>query len=369
MLKSRIVCLAAVALLPAISSAGGLPDGLGWHELPNTKIRPLCPSDEQYPGISGNTGCKSVMIAWSGAAFDIGGNRLLINGGGHADYAGNEVYELDLDTRVMRRINAPSHPVRDGCLAGNNSTYADGRPVSRHTYNHLAYIEDQDLMFLYGGSRWRCGYFGSDTWTFDPAQDQWVARDNADAPEGTYGLSVSRDPLTGLLWARDDFTLRAYDPATHHWQLRSSASDIGMSDTRSGVVDPVRGRYFLYTMVSRTLYHYEIRDTAPILTIVSRPAPTCSFMDGNAAGWVHDPKQDRLVAWNGGDTVHLLDPDTATCTTLTFPGGPAANEQGTYGRFAYSPQDDVFVTCNSIDTNCSILRLRPGDGLFANGFE
>ena len=135
------------------------------------------------------------------------------------------------------------------------------------------------------------------------------------------------------------------------------------------MIDPIRGRYFLYTAANRTLYHYDIRSSAQMLTIVSRPAPTCAFMDDDAAGWTYDPRQDRLVAWNGGDTLHILNADTAICTTLTIPGGPVAPEQGTYGRFAYSPQDDVFVTCNDIDTNCHILRLRPSDALFAHGFE
>ena len=46
-----------------------------------------------------------------------------------------------------------------------------------------------------------------------------------------------------------------------------------------------------------------------------------------------------------------------------------ANVPNPYGAIAYSPQDDVFVTCNDIDTNCHILRLRPSDALFAHGFE
>lgn len=359
----------ALALSPVAASAQGLPLTVGWHALPDTRLRPHCPSAAQYPGITGGTGCDSVTIAWSGAAFDIEGNRLLINGGGHADWAGNEVYELDLDTRTMRRLNAPSYPLRDGCVAGTNSTYADGRPVSRHTYNHLAYIAEQDLLFLFGGSRWQCGFLGNDSWTFDPALDRWTARSNADAPRGDFGLAIARDPVTGLLWARDSLNVFAYDPQVHRWQRRSGNNDLSLSNYRSGVVDPNRGRYYLYTTASRTLLHYDIRSSSTALNIVSTPAPTCAFMDNDAAGWVHDPQLDRLVAWDGGDTVHILDPDSASCTTLQFPGGPTAPVQGTYGRFAYSPQDDVFVTCNDIDDNCHILRLRAGDGLFGNGFE
>jgi hypothetical protein len=310
-----------------------------------------------------------VTIAWSGAAFDVDGNRLLINGGGHADWAGNEVYELDLDTQAMRRLNNPSYPLRDGCAAGTNSTYADGRPVSRHTYNHLAYIEEQDLMFLFGGSRWECGFFGADTWTFDPALDLWTARSNTDAPNGDFGLSIVRDSATGLLWARDTYNVYSYDPAMHRWQRRSGNDDLALSSYRSGVFDPLRGRYYLYTTAARTLHHYDVRSSTANLAITSRPAPTCSFMDREGAGWAYDPQSDRLVAWNGGNTVHLLDPDTAACTTQSFVGGPTAPDQGTYGRFAYSPREDAYVSCNDIDENCRILRLRSGDGVFANGYE
>lgn len=358
----------AVAFAPTLC-AGGLPEGIGWHEIPNTRIRPHCPTEAQYPGIIGGAGCDSVTSAYSGAAFDINGNRLLISGGGHFDWGGNEVYELDLDTQVMRRLNAPSYPLRDGCVSGTNGTYADGRPVSRHTYNHLAYIDEQDLLFLFGGSRWQCGFFGADTWTYSPSQDQWVARSNASAPNGDFGLSIVRDPVTGLLWARDSLHVYAYNPATQSWQQRSGNSDIALGNYRSGVIDPVQGRYYLYTAGNFTLHHYDIRSAGTMLSIVSFPAPTCAFMSNNAAGWVYDPLQDRLVAWNGGNTVHVLDPATASCTTLSFPGGPSAHEQGTYGRFAYSPSDDVFVTCNDIDENCYILRLRGGDALFADDFE
>lgn len=365
----RLVIAPALLLVSGACVAGGLPSAVGLHALPGTRIRPHCPAEAQYPGITGGNGCDSVTEAWSGAAFDAGGNRLLINGGGHADWAGNEVYELDLDTITMRRLNAPSHPLRDGCVAANNGTYADGRPVSRHTYNHLAYLEAQGLLLLFGGSLWYCGFFGRDTWTYDPATDTWTARSDADAPRADYGLSIVRDPATGLVWARDSLNVYAYDPVAHRWQRRSGTGDLALSNARSGVFDATRGRYFLYTTAARTLHHYDVRASSGLLTLVSRPAPTCTFMDRDGAGWAYDPRADRLVAWNGGDTVHLLDPETATCTSVQFPGGPAAHPQGTFGRFAYAPRDDVFVTCNDIDADCRILRLRPGDGLYSDGFE
>ena len=91
-------------------------------------------------------------------------------------------------------------------------------------------------------------------------------------------------------------------------------------------------------------------------------------MDTYAAGWDYDPQLDRLVAWSGGDSVQLLDPDTRGCTTVSHPGGPAAITQGTFGRFRYSTRSQVFVTCNDVDDNCYALRLSPSTLLFADGF-
>ncbi len=362
---SAAIAGAAIAM-NAAAVAQVIPPGLGWHELPNTRLRPHCPSDAQYPGIYGNSGCASVTGAWGGAAFDAVGNRLLIMGGGHGDWAGNEVYELDLDTIVMRRINNPSYPLRDGCIAGNGSTYADGRPVSRHTYNHLEWLPTQNLMFLYGGSRWQCGYLGDDTWTFDPALDLWTPRSNANAPDGNFSLSVVRDPVSGLLYARDVYHLHSYNPATHTWSQRSTDADIAVNSYKSAVIDPVRRRYYFYVAENRVLHSYDITNTTAQLTVTSTPAPSCAFMDRDAAGWQYDPVLDRLVAWNGGNTVHILDATNATCTTQEIPGGPTATNTGTYGRFRYSPVSGAYVSCNGIDDNCYALRL--SDRIFADGF-
>ena len=109
--------LAAGMILACVASTAiaGSP-ALGWQEIPNTRIRPLCPLPNADPGEFGV--CQSVTGAWSGGAFDSQRNRLYILGGGHADYAGNEVYMLDVNLLQLSRLNEPSFPVRDGCVDG-----------------------------------------------------------------------------------------------------------------------------------------------------------------------------------------------------------------------------------------------------------
>lgn len=295
---SRTAMLTAMLLGGASSQAASLPVGLGWHELPNTRLRAYCPSESVYPDIGGGSHCAAVTGAWSGAVFDAAGNRLLIHGGGHSDWGGNEIYELDLDTVAMRRINEPSYPVRDGCAFGG--TNPDGRPVARHTYNNIEYLPVQNLMFLYGGSRWSCGYFGDDTWTFNPATDTWTARSNVNAPRGEFSLSIVRDPVSGLLYARDTNNLYSFNPANFSWSKRSADNDLSVNSYKAGVIDPLRRRYFFYVAGTRSLNSYDISNPTVQLTMTTTAVPTCSFMDQDAAGWEYDPTLDRLVAWNGG---------------------------------------------------------------------
>ncbi len=369
MIIHRLQCLLGGFVLAMLGStgdlrAGSLPQGPGWHELPNTALRPHCPSEAMYPGISGGSGCAGV-IGYSGASFDAARNRLLIQGGGHFDWGGNEVYELDLDTVEMRRLNAPSYPLRDGCLFGG--TYADGRPVSRHTYNQLEYLPEQDRVFMFGGSRWSCGFLSDDTWTYDTDTDQWFAHPGTVQPRPAFSLSIVHDPVSGLLYARDANNVFSYDPQTQAWTKRSNDNDLAVNDYKSGVIHPGLRRYFFFVAGSRVLHSYDISSTTAQLSLTSTPTPSCAFMDSDAVGWNYDPELDRLVAWRGGNEVYLLDASTSTCSLRTISGGPTA-ATWIYGRFRYSTQSRVHVSCNRIDDNCYILRLADVD-IFSNGFE
>lgn len=369
---STLGMLREVALIALIASAAdvllgaGIPSALGWHELPDTRIRPVCPPPAQYPEIQGVEGCAAVTEDWSGGVLDAVQDRLYVNGGGHGGYAGNEWYALDLGTLTMSRINEPSTPVRDGCLF--DGTYADGRPVSRHTYAHLAFLPGSRRILLVGGSRWQCGYFIGDAWTFDPAADVWTARSYADGPHVGFGLSLAVDPGNGLVYAHDDYDLYSYDPAADQWTRRSDNAQ-GPGDDKSGVIDPVRHRYVYYAAGDSTLYWYDVSSPTGMLTRQSGATTDCTFMAHYAAGWEYDPVLDRLVAWTGGDSVQLLDPDARSCTTVTHAGGPAAVANGTFGRFRYSPRSQVYVTCNDVDDNCFALRLSPSTAIFVDGFE
>src|SRR6185295_4835097 len=98
-----------------------------WFAAPNTKIRPLCPTT------TGN--CANVIGAWSGGAFDPVHNQMLIFGGGHGDYSGNEVYAFQLSSLSWVRLTDPSPDSYK-----SQDPLPDGKPVSRHSYDGLSYV-------------------------------------------------------------------------------------------------------------------------------------------------------------------------------------------------------------------------------------
>jgi hypothetical protein len=80
----------------------------------------------------------------------------------------------------------------------------------------------------------------------------------------------------------------------------------------------------------------------------------------SAPGWAYYPVRKQFVEWAGGNTVYFYDPDTDSCTSTTYAGGPGAPQnEGTYGRFRYFPQLGVFVVANSMGQDFFSLRLDP----------
>ena len=336
---------------------GGIPSTLGWFQIPSTKLRSVC-ADGVFPEVRGNTGCASVTLAWSGGVMDTARNRLVMWGGGHTDYAGNEVYALDLNTLTLSRLNDPSTPVRDGCT--NGGIYADGRPSSRHSYNHVAYLPNQDAMFAWGGSQWQCGNDGADAWLFNFPDLSWTKKSSTNGPRGgIFASPVSYDQNTDLVYVFDWSDLRSFNPSTNTWSRRSSASISG--GAAAAVIDPVRKKYFFGVAgLGTSLHWYDVSSATALVAHQSQPTVGCAgFLGSERVGMEYDPVQDRIVGWNGGDTVYILNPDTLSCATVSYPGGPSAIPQGTYGRFRYSPSLNVFVVCNGVDDNCYTLRLTP----------
>ena len=77
-----------------------LPEN-SWYEVPNSNLtRVGAPNVGQY-SISGPKG----VTAFSGGTYDPTHRRFIVFGGGHADYAGNELYHFEMDSLKLSLIH------------------------------------------------------------------------------------------------------------------------------------------------------------------------------------------------------------------------------------------------------------------------
>ena len=120
-----------------------------WFEVPNSAVSA---SGEMYQYPSGMYFGSSPHIRFfdeSGASYDSLRNRMVVFGGGHGDYAGNEIMIFDIDTLRWIRINDPSP--RFDSLIERSGYYADAngnpdlqQPRSRHSYWSQIYVPTID---------------------------------------------------------------------------------------------------------------------------------------------------------------------------------------------------------------------------------
>lgn len=331
-----------------------------WYEAPNSHLRTVVP----VPAPCGDP--ANIMAAWSGGAYDPVGDRLLVWGGGHADYGGNEIYAFSLGTLSWSRIWGPSPNIPCATNQTCPNTYADGNPVSRHTYNGLSFLPSRNKFWIIGGSLY-CGpgNAGKDTWEFDMASLQWQRKTDLPVPDWAPGLSMmsAYDPATGHVFLVSGANaLHEYDPATDVWTLRGTS---GIGNGMTGTIDTKRHKYVLVGIQGVVAFDLNVSGTIPVQVLPTTGAT--NLVGSTYPGVAYDPVSDRVVAWNGGATVYALNMDTLVWsrfdpapTNQVVPTLPVAS--GIYGRFRYIPSKNAFIGVNRIDENVFVYKLSSGSG-------
>ena len=341
-----------------------------WLEIPNSNMRQTIlpvPVDEKFGNVRG------IMKAWNGAALDTTRDRLVVWGGGHANYAGNELYAFDLRTLRWTRLTGPSRGVSedvdgDGDFDKDDERtgiYPDGKPRSRHTYDDIEYVPSIDRFCSFGGSAmWRSGGAGTyKTQCFGFENNRWETRAEKSLKPRPGGFSAF-DPVSGYVWA-GKFQLERYDPVTDRWGGKTEYTKT--SNYLVMTVEPER-RLLVAAGGHGQVYTWDISDPeAEGIPAVKRAVAGSGFYDKHIA-LDYDSASGKIVAWNGGSEVYSLDlkgmrwiRHLAASSNKVTPTDPQSN--GTYGRFRYVPSMDVFVLVNAIDKNVYVYRFAntPGE--------
>ncbi len=337
--------LTFLLIQPIVAMAGH------WEPIEHTELAPHCPSSSSAYDYKYRCAKRSyITVPWSGAAFDPVNSRMIVWGGGHGDYWGNEVYVVNFAKHSAQRLTDPS-PLK---LRGDDCSeqLGDGRPRGRHTYGGLAYIAPADRLFAFGGSL-ACGpgNMSRGTWTFDLADKSWKRmHPSGPKPANVNALSVysAKDKVVYLL---DIYGLYAYSLARNHW---TKLSDYRFMAARYGGLALDTKRDWLWLLGKGKVQTIDLakQDYRP------RTVTTTGAGDIAEAGYpgvLYDPKRDLIVAYSNGRhfkgdsrSVYFLNPRTHQWTVDTDRSiaAPKKEAWGVFGRWAYAPKLDAYVMYN-----------------------
>lgn len=145
---------------------------------------------------------SGVVTAWSSFAWDSVNGNLLLWGGGHATYFGNEMYVWHGASGAWGRGSLPSRiefNTADNLVLGNDA------PQSAHTYDNNVFLHQNNLFLTFGGAAFNSGgnFAVSDVngtvqragpWVWDPSKA------DPNKVGGGDGSGYGRNSQGGHMW-------------------------------------------------------------------------------------------------------------------------------------------------------------------------
>lgn len=293
---------------------------------------------------------SSRVDAWNGLAANTDTNRLyLACAGGHADWAGNEVYELDL------AVDAPSWRIlRDPSPGSSISVgvdyYSDGRPASTHLYYALHFVRARNRIFkLSAGSVWGSGNeSNSNVDAFDLATNDWDPAGTF-VPGTPHGGAIDRPyayhPVTDDAFTFFSGSFRRWNAATATWDVlapRPSYANNDVVQASGSAVDTMRQR----VLFARNLYRVAMNQGlslsfagTPSLTDVTFTGPAAAeAISAQAALQYLAPEDAFILKSEAGGAVFRVDAASYEVTAQPTSGpNPPDAVNGVYTRWQYLP--------------------------------
>ena len=324
-------------------------------------INPNYPSN--HPA-HGNIGWRGIIDAWSGASYDYITDQLAIYGGGHTDNAYNcwPLVNINQDYPTWYMPRPPTGSIgntgvlNDGQEA--SGVYFDGQPRAIHPYNKLVFIPNVGHTVIVQGN---CSYSGQagtrDTLVLDAETGLCTRSYLNPRGSGTSGYGCAFDPTRGVVWTKGAATGQFGKTA-----IDGSFSDLVGATIEGGSycglcymddIDAVLcvrdGAVYLLNCVTESWVQLSFSGSLVGCNFVGKMQPRY-FGSGRVAVWdnTDNAAQINVLQCTGNPFV-----DAWTITQLPIAPGNVVTptvrtENGTYGRFFYSPNLNGFGLINGV---------------------
>lgn len=316
------------------------------------------------------SGGEAVFTAWGGGIITEQGvyngstflaePAMVVFGGGHTDYGGNELYalaKLQSDTPIYLRLRDATSP------APTNVNFdGSGNPVSRHTYQTISWVGGTRNWLFSAGALFRytdasshlVGHYANLDTSSPNTNNPW--NQVASMPGGGGAGNITCwDSVNDVVWFNGLAANQVgyYDPSVNSW------SDAGFKSPSAGTnahsaIDTTRGLWFAVWAGSTAVQGYNVsaKSVSSDYYTVNTTGTAPPSGDNKSILW--DPIDDRFVVWAGGNTLYYLTPPTTnpgqggnawTWSSQTYTGStvPSAQTNSTFGRFAYLSDPRCYV--------------------------
>lgn len=360
-------------------------DGLSWIPAPGTidgialnTLSSVDPDPSRTSTYAGNEGQQAVLADWTGGAFATDYSKygaLILHGGGHAGYYGNEVYAFDLTTRqfVMCGTNYPLTSFSDNQTEGEIATNI---PASSHTYNHVQYVpgsvfgntkgafvrlQSTSNHSTGGGGSGRSHAFDFD----DNTWDRFSTNYNASASGGGGEAWTCWDSTRNCGWAigqgGNGLWQGTLSGGLLTWAKAGTLNSTAFSSDAVMVHIPHLDVLVMYrAAVVRVIDLNGNLNSAPTSVTTSGTAPNTT-----ACGFEWCPPLGVVALWKSGMTVYMLKPPTSSplsstwvWTSETLTGDtPTTPTNGPYSKWKWAPSVNCFVYVGSRTGDVYAFRL------------
>ncbi len=340
-------CPAPTGTMPAWFKSASV---FQWVTLPSLSTSGVLPNPVP-PGI---TGVKSVTDAWGAGALRQNGSYYILHGGGHGDYAGNEIYalQLSLDNPQWQRIWGPT-PNAD--IVENQYYYNDSpqSPASIHSYYCLAYDDQDDIFMRFTRGRFGVPNFvggidgirwGASSWEQNQNNTIWPA------PVGcTYANGQCKD-TSGNVYLINSWKRFLWNRAANSWSVPIANSSYSLQssgscyDSARHAVWSFGGSYGGGSVGAGQAYMWDIStNNDSLISLVGANATSIDGINANFSGVAYDPVADLVFVLTGDGYIYSFVPSTHEVTRLTTAGASLPNTQSTsatgpWGKFQYVSQ-------------------------------
>ncbi|TQE98976.1 MAG: hypothetical protein FKY71_11030 [Spiribacter salinus] len=285
--------------------------------------------------IPGREGCchdpRNVFTDFNGMAFD--GRSLYFHGGGHASYAGNEVYALDLGSLRWRRLNDPD-PLTNTDFIGDDCPVPEDNIYSGHTYGNP--IVANGTLHVWSQAP-KCDDHGTGGpavyGAFDLQGNEWAPRQRV--PHGRSAAAIPMKGKRALVFGRGrGARVHVYDLETGERVNTGGASPRGWFAHGAATTDGDWG----YLLENKSIFAVSLSLVTQVEKITDRP----DALGGNA-GIAYHPETDQLVAWAGDRKVFGYGLQSGEWYVYADNGSAPESMRNIFSKWRYIPPLDVFI--------------------------